>query len=131
MAYWGRKPTDETRKKMSEAKFHYTIPQMLSMLELFKKQVKDENIFYIGDLMMRNDFSAWKWASWKGRDEKVDSMMRDIEEMIETNLVLAVSKGQLKETFGIFTLKSKHKWIDRQQIEHDVKGSLEININGL
>ena len=116
---------------MSESHFKYTIPEHLALLDMLKKSVKEKGIYYIGSMLLDSDLSPVVWKTWRGRDKSIDDKMEEIESIIETNLVQAVAEGRLKETFGIFTLKSKHKWIDRQQIDHDVRGSLEINIKGL
>ncbi len=129
MAYWGRKPKEETRRKMSIAHTKWTPEVLLPIMEMFKKQVKDNGYYYIGVMLRENGYSCHQWKDWKNKGGEIEKAMEDVEDLIETNLVEAVATGKIKETFGIFTLKSKHKWVDRQQVDHNVQGGLEININ--
>ena len=93
---------------------------------------KDEKgcpaIFFLGQLMDKNDFYPDWWADRQTYIKKSDHLYQDqaalikkfkrVEQKIESNLVVAMLTGKVKETSGIFTLKAKHKWKDKHEVDH-------------
>lgn len=95
---------------------------------------KDDLIYYIGQLLDRHDIYPEWWSRQIDRCKKnsTDKDVEDqesyrecykkfkrIEQKIEVNLVTAMLTNKVKETTGIFTLKSKHGWKDRQEVSHE------------
>lgn len=61
-------------------------------------------------------------------DKTVLDITKEIERTTENNLTKQMLQGKIKETASIFLLKSKYGYIDKQQIEHEHKGSININL---
>ena len=59
---------------------------------------------------------------------KVTSLIKTIQGNCEQNLVTGMLTGKIKETGSIFLLKAKYGYKDRQTIEHEVKGSINVNV---
>jgi hypothetical protein len=108
-----------------------TVKDMLvSMLDTAKNQ----DIAFIGSLLVKYDLSKQQWDYLKDKftgkeKETVSDFVRKIEEVTETNLVNGAMTGKNKETMSIFLLKCKYGYQDKQVIEHDHKGTIAINLN--
>lgn len=55
-------------------------------------------------------------------------VIKKLEKICEANLTSKMLKGEVKETASIFLLKCKYGYQDKQVIEHDVKGTININL---
>ena len=65
----------------------------------------------------------------KFKDSKtVSQLIKELTDICESNLTEAMLNGKVKETASIFLLKAKYGYIDKQQIEHEHKGSININL---
>lgn len=92
-----------------------------------------DGCYYVGWLL--DDFGLypdfWEYITEKFKDNK--SVLRNVkrvEQKLERKLVEAMLRGDVKETTGIFTLKSKHKWVDKQQVDHShAVDPVQINLN--
>lgn len=74
--------------------------------------------------------SQWDYFAEKYKDDKtILGTIKTIQANCEQNLVNGMLTGKVKETGSIFLLKAKYGYIDKQQIEHEHKGSININLN--
>lgn len=79
------------------------------------------DVYYVGQLLDRfNHYPDW-WADMAKKFKDTPSVLRTIkrvEQKLESNLVQAALTGKVKETTAIFSLKAKHKWKDKQEVDH-------------
>ena len=117
-----------TGKKNAEKWTDETVSKVLdSMLDT----IKVNKCYYVGWLLDDHDLYPDWWAYIKGKESlspDIGKTMRRIEQKLERNLLQAMLQGDVKETTGIFTLKSKHGWVDKTQHDHKVD-PITINLN--
>ena len=61
-------------------------------------------------------------------NSNVFRITKTIKANTEQNLVAAMLAGKVKETASIFLLKCKYGYVDKQQVDHNVNGSININL---
>ena len=103
-----------------------------------KKGGETKTVYYIGQILDKHGLHGGWWSAQTNKCQKYSEdetredredylecfdLFKLVEQKIEGNLVRDMLSGKVKETTGIFTLKAKHKWKDRQEIshEHEVK----------
>lgn len=59
----------------------------------------------------------------------LSNRLTELKQTLEANCYYNSKKGNIKEATAIVNLKANHKWIDRQHLEHDVKGNIGFKIN--
>jgi ribosomal protein S17E len=109
----------------------WTEETMTEILTEMGDLCKSDGCYYIGWLLDEFDLYPDWWADMtaKFHDNKtVLRRIKKVEQKLERNLVEAMLTGKVKETTGIFTLKSKHKWVDKTEVEHKVD-PVQINID--
>ena len=73
--------------------------------------------------------AQWDYFAEKYKDNPtIFGIIKTIQANCEQNLVSGMLTGKVKETGSIFLLKAKYGYIDKQQIEHEHKGSININL---
>jgi len=114
--------------------FTWTSEKLNALLDEMMKQVEEVDekdcpkIFYIGQLLRKNKLYPDWWPDRQDQIKKSTEYYTDgkqllrkfktLEQNIESNLVVAMLTGKVKETSGIFTLKAKHKWKDKHEVDH-------------
>jgi hypothetical protein len=109
----------------------WTEENVSSLLSALLQNIEENELPYIGSALKIIGLHkiTWTYFQTKFKDnETVLYLIKRIEETTETNLVEAALSGKVKETMAIFVLKSKYKWIDKQVIETEQKGSIRINL---
>jgi len=108
----------------------YSIKTVINYLSEIYKKVPEENCLFILQAIKGIITKAqWDYFVEKYKDDStVFGIIKDIQSSCECNLVEAMLKGKVKETASIFLLKAKYGYIDKQVIETEKKGSININI---
>jgi len=71
----------------------------------------------------------WDYIGDKYKDNKtVSGTIKSIKANCQINLTQAMLHGQVKETASIFLLKAIYGLVDKQVIETEHKGSININL---
>lgn len=103
----------------------YTREFVLSELQMMERQViNDLGIFFIGQLFESREYSRQRFSEWTKKfenDEEISDIIKRIEELLETRLVTGGLTSALNPTLTIFTLKNKHGWKDKSEVENTVK----------
>ena len=99
---------------------------LLNMLD----HLKESKCYYVGWLLDDFDLppSWWSYVEEKFSGTSVSEALKGLEQKLEKNLVKAMLEGTVKETTGIFTLKSKHGWRDKQEHHYEVD-PIQVNLN--
>ena len=109
----------------------WTEKNVTSLLSKLLLKVEEDNVPDIGSALKIFGLQKTNWNYFQAKfkdNETVISLIKRIEDTTETNLVEASLSGKVKETMAIFVLKSKYKWIDKQVIETEQKGSINITL---
>lgn len=61
------------------------------------------------------------------RFPELNCLFTELKCNLEANCYFNSKKGNIKEATAIVNLKSNHKWVDRQQIEQNISGDVNIN----
>ena len=86
---------------------------------------------YLQELAYRNILTKgqWDYIGDKYKDNKtVSGTIKSIKANCQINLTQAMLHGQVKETASIFLLKAIYGLVDKQVIETEHKGSININL---
>ena len=86
---------------------------------------------YLQELAYRGTItkSNWDYLQVKFKDSKtVLGILKSIKDNCRINLTQAMLHGQVKETASIFLLKAIYGLVDKQVIETEHKGSININL---
>lgn len=104
-----------------------TVNDLLDRLLIYAKDCK-----FLGKVLCDNNLSRQTWDYIQDKfkeDRNVLDMVKKIESLTETNLVNAMLNGDTKETASIFLLKCKYGYQDKQVVEVEHKGSINVNFN--
>jgi len=109
----------------------WTEPRVKEMLKGMIDASKRGDVYYRGALL--DEFNLyprwWPYILAKFEDSKeIKDIFGRLDQKMEKNLFTAMSTGVIKETSGIFALKAKHKWADKQEHVHTVE-PITINLN--
>lgn len=90
---------------------------------------RDQGIFFINQLFEKRDYSRQRYSDWAKKfdgDEEIMDTIKRLEGQLENRLVIGALTGALNPTMSIFTLKNKHDWKDRTEVEntHEIKTAL-------
>ena len=111
----------------------WTEEVVLELLETMFKAIREQNIYYLGSLLDDFDLSPDWWGDMSEKFKGTKTVIRAIkrcEQRLEKTLVNAMLTNKVKETTGIFTLKSKYKWIEKSQVDHKhAVDPIQISIN--
>ena len=101
----------------------WTDDVVLDILKRMDEYVSNNKCYYVGwlldDFDLAPDFWSYIQEKFAGETSVIRTIKR-IEQKLERSLVQAMLDGDVKETTGIFTLKSKHGWKDKQEHHHEV-----------
>ena len=108
----------------------WTENEVIGLLSAIYDKVKAENCYFVLQAIKGKLTKAqWDYFVEKYKDnQSVFGIIKNIQATCECNLVEAMLTGKVKETGSIFLLKAKYGYIDKQQIEHEHKGSININL---
>lgn len=107
----------------------YSDPEVINLLLDICDKAKSENCYFILQAI-RDKVSRAQWDYFieKYQDNQtVFGIIKNIQSVCECNLVEAMLSGKVKETASIFLLKAKYGYIDRQTIEIEHKGAINIS----
>ena len=97
--------------------------------ELCDKAHKEECYLLIHVLDTRITIDQYEYLKKKYKDNQtVSQLIKNVLSICEANLTKAMLSGKIKETASIFLLKAKYGYIDKQVIETEHKGSIQINL---
>lgn len=107
----------------------YTLEFIQSELKSLLSALKaDEEIIYIWELFLEKDYTRFRYSEWIKKyedDEVVCETSHAIKEILETRAVKWAINGKLNPTITIFHLKNNYKWVDKSEIDQNIKA--EIN----
>ena len=109
----------------------YTEQEVTKLLSKVLERSEAEDCYFILNAIKGIISKAtWDWFNEKYKENKtIIGIIKTIQANCEQNLVNGMLTGKVKETGSIFLLKAKYGYIDKQQIEHEHKGSININLN--
>ncbi len=61
-------------------------------------------------------------------DDAVRQLSKKIKQRCESRISQDMIKGKIKDVPAIFLLKAKYGYIDRQQVDHNVQGAINVNV---
>jgi hypothetical protein len=108
----------------------YTESDVTTLLVDISNKARKENCYFILQAIKHNISKAqFDYFTVKYKDNKtVFGIIKAIQSICECNLVEAMLTGKVKETASIFLLKAKYGYIDKQVIETEQKGSINITL---
>jgi hypothetical protein len=86
---------------------------------------------YLQEIAYRNILTKgqWDYIGDKYKDNKtVSGTIKGIKANCQINLTSAMLQGKVKETASIFLLKAIYGLVDKQVLETEHKGSININL---
>lgn len=89
----------------------------------------DENIIYIWELFLDKPYSRsryWEWVNKYKDDEIVCETSCTIKDILESRAIKWAMTNKLNPTATIFHLKNNYKWVDKQEIDSNVKSTVNI-----
>lgn len=107
----------------------WTEETVLEAVVLVYEYCKNHKTPFLGIALNALDFSAQRWSEWtkKFSDNKVVlESIKKTETLIEANLVEGGMKGDFNSTMAIFTLKNKHGWRDKKEVDNNHSGKVEV-----
>lgn len=108
----------------------YTREFVLSELEnMLNQATNDLGIFFIGQLFEDRNYSRQRFSEWSGEfknDSEISDTIKRIEGLLETRLVTGGLTSALNPALTIFTLKNKHGWKDKTEIDAKVEKIVPI-----
>lgn len=103
-----------------------------SVIQLFTEileRAKTGDCYLISHAIGDITIDQYDYLKTKFKDsETISRLIKRIEQTTENNLTTQMIQGKIKETASIFLLKSKYGYIDKQIIETEHKGSININL---
>ncbi len=84
--------------------------------EMLSEVRNDTNIFYLGQLFDRRDYSMQRYSEWRKeytQDDEISETIEKIGDMLETRVVVGAMKKELHPTITVFHLKNNFKWSDK------------------
>lgn len=110
------KPTIYTRE--------FVLKEVTALLELLKG---NKAIVFLGQLLYDRGYGRQRFSEWAKAfqdDTEISDTIKEINDKIETNLATYGIQGKTNPAMTIFTLKNKHGWRDKSEIEHGVSNTL-------
>lgn len=103
----------------------YTRDFVLAELQDMHSQVlNDLGIFFVGQLFEGRDYSRQRFSEWSEafkKDDEISDTIKRIEELLETRLVTGGLTSALNPALTIFTLKNKHSWKDKSEVDQNIR----------
>ena len=99
--------------------------ELTSLLNALKS---DTDIIYIWELFLEKDYTRNRYAEWVNKypdDEIVQTTSGTIKGILETRAIKWAMTNKLNPTATIFHLKNNYKWVDKQEIDQNIKA--EVN----
>lgn len=99
--------------------------ELKSLLNALKN---DEGIIYIWELFLEKNYTRNRYAEWVNKypdDEIVQTTSGTIKGILETRAIKWAMTNKLNPTATIFHLKNNYKWVDKSEIDQNIKA--EVN----
>ena len=99
--------------------------ELTSLLNALKS---DMEIIYIWELFLEKDYTRNRYAEWVNKypdDEIVQTTSGTIKGILETRAIKWAMTNKLNPTATIFHLKNNYKWVDKSEIDQNIKA--EVN----
>ena len=99
--------------------------ELTSLLNALKS---DTDIIYIWELFLEKDYTRNRYAEWVNKypdDEIVQTTSGTIKGILETRAIKWAMTNKLNPTATIFHLKNNYKWVDKSEIDQNIKA--EVN----
>ncbi len=100
----------------------------LELTSLLSALKADTEIVYIWELFLDKDYSRQRYSEWVEKykeDDCVRTTSDTIKGILETRAIKWAMTNKLNPTATIFHLKNNYKWVDKQEIDQNIKA--EIN----
>lgn len=108
----------------------WTKEAVMDTLKVMYESAKMPGIYYIGSALAQVGlYNQWysEMAEKFKEDEEVSEMIKRIDQAFESKLVGKTLQGDLNPTMAIFTLKNKHQWKDKQEIDQNTNMNIVWN----
>ena len=99
--------------------------ELTSLLNALKSDIE---IIYIWELFLEKDYTRNRYAEWVNKypdDEIVQTTSGTIKGILETRAIKWAMTNKLNPTATIFHLKNNYKWVDKSEIDQNIKA--EVN----
>lgn len=109
----------------------WTEENVTKILKKMKRKAIEDKVPFIGIIFRDMGYYRELWHYWKTKfkeNEKVFNLIKNIEGIIEANLVESGLYGDTNNTMSIFVLKAHHNWKDKHFIDMDAKVDNEVKI---
>ena len=119
---WGRPPiwidkwTDEV--VIEELENMYTV------------LIKDKGIIFIWELFETKPYARSSFiqqVTKRKNNIKIKQVYNTIKEILENRAIKWAMKNELNATSTIFHLKNNYKWVDKHEVDNNIKWELSIN----
>ena len=109
----------------------WTEGAVTAMLQKFvEKAEKGDKYLIINIITPDIDIDQYDYLKKKYADNPtVFRLFKKIEIQAEANLTRAALAGEVKETMSIFLLKAKYGYVDKQQVEIEHKGTINVHFD--
>lgn len=102
---------------------------LLELNEMLKEVNNDLGIFFINQLFENRSYSRQRYSEWAEKfkdDDEISDTIKKLEDQLENRLVVGGLTSALNPAITIFTLKNKHNWRDKTEVDntHEIKGTL-------
>jgi len=101
--------------------------ELKSLLSALKA---DEDIIYIWELFLEKPYSRSRFHEWVNKykdDDIVCETSCTIKDILESRAIKWAMTNKLNPTATIFHLKNNYKWVDKTEIDQNLKGELKVN----
>lgn len=109
----------------------YTLEFIQSELKSLLSALKaDVDIIYIWELFTDKDYSRSRFHEWVNKykdDDIVCETSCTIKDILESRAIKWAMTNKLNPTATIFHLKNNYKWVDKTEIDQNLKGELKVN----
>lgn len=98
----------------------WTKETVMEKLLLMVESAAKEDCYYIGSALAEIGlYNQWysEMAIKFKNDEDVSETIKKIDQLFEAKLVGKALKGDINPTITIFTLKNKHNWKDKSEVD--------------
>lgn len=102
----------------------------LELKSLLSALKADEDIIYIWELFTDKDYSRSRFHEWVNKykdDDIVCETSCTIKDILESRAIKWAMTNKLNPTATIFHLKNNYKWVDKTEIDQNLKGELKVN----
>lgn len=108
----------------------YTEEFVIKELKVLLKELKEhKDYIYIWELFEERDYWRQRFSEWTTKFPKNKEIQQNsdtIKDILETRAAKGLMKNELNATWTIFHLKNNYKWVDKHEVDNNIKWELNV-----